>query len=753
MGLHKATDRTFVTIGGSVMTSGGSLNLAKGQFGIFATENNTKDGLVAVGSFANTPKNKEFEMRLGTVNLPVARSQSDKSYSSFPFSLKDVEDISVSAPQITEQSVDEVVVGYDGINAGTAMQFNKGETKKLYVKLSGNLIGQLGYANSEVTIPVYMEGDKCVTTDCESCDPCESDDPRPIVMKAIETLKAHTLRGMTAITDFIEVTPVMECDSAPAPTTTDQNFYELTVCDTGDQYALSLVQAQYPDYEVIKLSRNGSNTTYQVVKEGVAPTDYTQKVASIFKDCEDCPTDYTAVDGGFLYAVTLVDDGADDSATVETLVGAVAGTGVKNGGENGVGFYTVVLDAVLSSANKTTFLTANPTGTVEYVDTVQAICTPDSEPTVAWVANGTCTTTVEQYEISLPDTKCGEDRLAELQAAYPYNTVAIALSDEYFKEAVVTVTGTSGTANINVNGTDYLATFNSDIETTIDDFLTSHAANLLADEGATATKASASTISIIYPTAQADVTITNASGDLAGSVVTGNGPVQHGCSTKYTIDVVTNRICDECDDMYKDYYTSGTPEPYDQTKWVKSADIYEGLTGCLMGIRIKGKKYEIHPEDDLRDTVGFEDSSVKIEVNGGYITEMREGIGERTSEDFNVVYKSRWIPRTHLGGSFYDDEDRSRMFFTGESRYRGSDLGRISRVLKGQETHLISSAQYVDYAITVRRRNKTQSFGGELVEPVTFHILAEVGRHQDVEALVNSLAGAAGLDGVKAFGA
>ena len=45
----------------------------------------------------------------------------------------------------------------------------------------------------------------------------------------------------------------------------------------------------------------------------------------------------------------------------------------------------------------------------------------------------------------------------------------------------LTLTGTSGTFNITINGTDYLATFNTDLDTTGDDFVSSHAAAILAD--------------------------------------------------------------------------------------------------------------------------------------------------------------------------------------------------------------------------------------------------------------------------------
>lgn len=54
--------------------------------------------------------------------------------------------------------------------------------------------------------------------------------------------------------------------------------------------------------------------------------------------------------------------------------------------------------------------------------------------------------------------------------------------DEYFIYAgrTITLSGTSGSANINILGTNYLATFTTDLTTTANNFVTSHQATLLA---------------------------------------------------------------------------------------------------------------------------------------------------------------------------------------------------------------------------------------------------------------------------------
>jgi hypothetical protein len=89
------------------------------------------------------------------------------------------------------------------------------------------------------------------------------------------------------------------------------------------------------------------------------------------------------------------------------------------------------------------------------------------------------------------------------------------------KTVTVTLTGTSGTANINIGGTNYLATFNTSLTVTADDFRTTHAAAILSAKGVVVTDndagvltftANVSGISFTTPT------VTNATGNLAGTV-------------------------------------------------------------------------------------------------------------------------------------------------------------------------------------------------------------------------------------------
>ncbi|MHA2403713.1 MAG: hypothetical protein ACXADH_12030 [Candidatus Kariarchaeaceae archaeon] len=88
----------------------------------------------------------------------------------------------------------------------------------------------------------------------------------------------------------------------------------------------------------------------------------------------------------------------------------------------------------------------------------------------------------------------------------------------------ITLTGTSGTANVNVDGVDYLATFNTTLAQTATDFVTTHAAALLA-AGITVTAPGAGVLQFVAVIAGIPFTLlqaVNVAPDLASTVVTTN---------------------------------------------------------------------------------------------------------------------------------------------------------------------------------------------------------------------------------------
>lgn len=759
MGLNKAFDRSFVVIGGNVKTSGGSVNLAKGEFAAVDLSQTTQNGVGIVNSFAGKPKNKkDFALRVGIEDKEPNRSYSNRGQSTMPFALNDIREVRVSAPKNTEQSVDEVVIGWDGITPGSEFKFQRGDAYfRLFLRLEGDAIGYRGGKGSCEEIAINIEVPECDPfNDCEECDECEAVDCKTIVQEAVERIRRRQLTGGQTVDKFIDVTPIFDCDNDVTASLIPHVYYTLDVCDTGTDGAKALVEAQY-DAPVIRIDRKGSISTYQILLPGSegTPSGYVQDVASLIKGCEDCPAGYTEATGGYIYAFTLEDDGTDQTGLIEALPNYVSGTVIKSGNDNGVGFYTAVFTAPLTQAQINTFLATNAitgTATVDLAGSVASICENSDETEIAWTEGDTCNAVEKEYSIILPDNECGEDRLAELQGAYNDLTITIADSEtESSRE--LTLTGTDGTANVNVDGTDYLATFDTDLDTTADDFVTDHASDILAATGVTVT-ADSGVLTFTGANAIVDaITITNATDDLDGTLAASAPiPFRQACATKYTTSVTTNLVCEECDPIFNDFYEADAPESYDEIDWFEEDNTDAERSGnCKCGIRFKGKAFVLDSDEALRDLVGFVETSTKIQVAAGYPEEIREGIGRLPKGLYQGKYLSRWTPRTHLAGNLRDLENEGRAYFQGLP-YRKDYLGRL---LRGETSNFEDQmSQYVQYTVEVSHDTYSQGFSRRNTDNnINYHFFVEVGRHNDMENILNDLAANSGVSPVQAFGA
>lgn len=96
----------------------------------------------------------------------------------------------------------------------------------------------------------------------------------------------------------------------------------------------------------------------------------------------------------------------------------------------------------------------------------------------------------------------------------------------------IVLTGTSGTANINIDGTDYLATFATNLTTTATNFVSAHGATILSAKAVTVSSHTVVLRLIHATTAFPAITITNATGNLSGEV--GDVSVINTTSTTFT---------------------------------------------------------------------------------------------------------------------------------------------------------------------------------------------------------------------------
>lgn len=284
MASHAPQTLFFVTNEGSVSTTGGSTRIAKGQLGLVDKGGvPTAAGMPVVTSVTPiaTDRNRLYELRLGIAPLTPTRSQSNKAYSTVPFKLSEIVDVKVNYPKMGV-SVDEFIIGYNGINPDTALVMSNGDNEVIDITLSGEAIGMLGYPDAKVTVKLYLEAPNTGSFTMHE-----------IVEKGVERLKDVTLVGGVSILNYIDITPVNSTNPASV-TGTDLTFYTLKVNDKGNHTALGLVQAQYPSLVVKRESfvpgtATSGVSTYVVIGSSL-PSAYSLSVATLADaNCDGIP--------------------------------------------------------------------------------------------------------------------------------------------------------------------------------------------------------------------------------------------------------------------------------------------------------------------------------------------------------------------------------------------------------------------------------------------------------------------------------
>lgn len=750
MAISRPFDRHFFVT--DVKTSGGSLNLAKGQIAIVDATSGTENGAVVLNSFAGIPKDaKRLQIRSGGNNKNADRSHTDKHMSTKTFSLNEVRKIIASYPERTEQEFDEVVLGYDGFNADSAFSFKRGQAPfRLTLEVSGGSLQYRGGGHADKEVLEFVADipgcDPFET--CEECDECDPVDCRAIVEELVTRMRNREVSGGSKLSEHVDIIPVFSCDVNPEVNTSAVNWYTLTLCDTGDDSALNIVRAQY-EFPVIRINRVGSESTYQVMATS-APADFTPQIPSILKGCDACPAEWSTVPGGYVYAITIEDDG---TAFTTQITGALAnakfvpGTLVKSGNSAGVGFYTAVYSSPITGAESSTFVNNDSnnrrTATVEFVGEKVAFCTGVGADDIEWVLGDSCESTTRQFSIVIPDTTCGQTRLAELQGMYPssYN-VAIAQIPVGFTQTITITTAGAGTLSIGDDDYSFAAGANP----------TGTAANIvtaLADaEGVTATSTGA-VVTLTFPVGAAaivtgDIVPAEAS-DLeftVGASVTVLGNDSRGCQTRYVATVVTNIVCDECDPVFRDFWAAEAPTSFENTPWylTPGQDAVNPNTNCLCGIRIKGKPFYLSAGEAFRDDVEFEETSTQIRAAAGYPFEIREGIGHIFKGEYSAKYLSRFKPRTHLMGNLRGKEKESRAYFMGEV-YRN---GALHRVIRGEESAIQDNfTQVAQLSVEIRHEGYAQGLAGRHQDNILYSFHVPFGEHLNLATLLNNLAAAA----------
>ena len=737
---------SFVT---SVRQTGVNESLVDGELMVVTTQNPTARGLRHATNL-NVPKNqKYFKIEVGADKRVNSRSYVYGDSSTQFFALEDIKEVRVARPVSNEVEVDEWIIGYNGGNdLSTGLDF-KSSDKNFTIVLEldgGSIPWRGGDTNVERVVISEPVGELLPYNSCLVGDDCAPLPCKEITENLIERLRERQAGGGYKLKEVADITPIYSCDRVVG--TDEFTFYTLENCDLGDAQSLAIIQSQTTT-PVVRIARRGSVSIYQTfVPTGSAPADVEITFRSIMADCDSCPEDYTLVAGGYIYSFTINDNGTPTSPTIPTAVG---GTLKRQGGSDNIGTYTVKTTALLNATQLTALQTSYPTMRIDLVGEAVAICAPDAAPIeIAWIEGETCQASTKQFTIDLKDTNCGYDRLAELQAAYPDYVVSLSPNSTTTSYAI-TLTGTSGTANINIAGVDYLASYATSLTATATAFVTANATALSA-LGITVTSTGA-VITVVAPTSAGAPTVVNATTDLAGTVVAGTvTPAGAGCRNQYLIDVPTNFTCEECSDVFRDIYTAERPHPFMDVEWkevVESAP----ATDCACGIRIRGKVFTLDPERCLDGKVPFIEDSIGIKVAAGFSVAGYEGyidtlIAGQDFKEVSVVQQSRKKGRDMLAGNLKKRESEGSVYFQGFPK----EHNNLRRALLGRESVMQDNfTQMVEYQIVMNPSKYTQGFGHtDNGNDLTYSYLIPLGDEAKLETELFRLAAAANAPIVQA---
>ena len=422
---HGATPRHFVV--NSVAKTGRSLNIAKGQWAVIDVDAQPdSDGLKIISTFDGLSKDSKVQLYHGSPEITPNRSESNKANRSTDFKLSDIEQIRVSAPK-EGIKVDEQILGFNGFDDDSAITLEPGDDEEISLKLSGPALGILGYQDEAVIITERLSAPNTAkaTTQAEATAGAWTD--QKVVEEAVERLNRTIVMGSIPLSDYVDITPVNS--NAGASAGTDAVFYNLIVGDGGTHTDLGTVKSQYPTLDIKKSETGLLGTTYTVVASA-APADFTINKAWQVKGCADCPAGYSELEDGYVFSISVEDDGADSTLAIEAIsTNVVVGSAVKVNEEGGLSTYTVVVSEDLTDAEKETFLTANEEAIIDLVARdVTEVCSPDVLETISWAEGSTCKTKTETYTIIVGHEDCDQAPTAAIQAAYPELTITVVSS-------------------------------------------------------------------------------------------------------------------------------------------------------------------------------------------------------------------------------------------------------------------------------------------------------------------------------------
>lgn len=424
--LHQANRIAFVSNIPTLLTSGKRDDLAVEQIGLFYRDMGKHSVATNAPSVA---KGRKFKLVQGTLPVDPDDYQFYK-YSGIPywqhetieFETDDIVDF--TAVKGKPHSKEEIVaIGYDGVDMNKTLKARKGESINFYVHLFGFPAHMVANSTTRsLKRQYYIEPDPESACDCPNgnCNnACEFQKCQIVADKLIAQIQRDKWNKIP-ITKLIKPTKITKCltpEAAPTGLVT-YNTYEISVPDDHSDAAYGKIQAAYPGKKITRVKVGSVYSVYQLTQAAVnaAPANYTVTGLKTITDCEECPCGFTKVAGAAVYELTIPCD-----TTAPTVPGQITKVLMSKDVDHEV--YQYLVNVTQSEQSVMTAFAAAGCSKVYPVGIQRDICTPDASCTFSWCSTDSCKKAPKTFYITLMDTKCGDSRLPELQAAYPGSDV------------------------------------------------------------------------------------------------------------------------------------------------------------------------------------------------------------------------------------------------------------------------------------------------------------------------------------------
>lgn len=400
----------YIATTGELASSGGTEDLAVGQIGFFSG----KTWQVTTAPTFQTAKT--LVVAQGTPDLSGMPEGAGIPNTSFKVTIDaqkgKILDWYVKKSQRPQNMI--VRLGFDGVDTTKTLTAKPGETKQVWLKLSGQPINNFYPdvpAGLKIMLPIEMP---CADECSDSCT--DVVDCNIIADLIIDAVNNYKIIGGQPLSKYVRASKVVSCGTPSGYPTQAWEKYCLTVLDDGTPRSLAAVQAQYPGLNVQRTNRIDAYSTYEFtqIASEPAPADFVTSELTVIPNCDVCPSGYTLQDAVFVYAVTLVDDG--DGTALTTFRASYGSTAVRILFENGVSTYLAY------SATETPSWTPIAGATQIFIGEQRAVCTLDGDGVeVAWTLCDTGTKALKTWELTLKNDPCEDcdfsELLAELQEA------------------------------------------------------------------------------------------------------------------------------------------------------------------------------------------------------------------------------------------------------------------------------------------------------------------------------------------------